>query len=600
MAQADVPSTFQDILRPAFVKFGIPYTDLPGPDVSHLPESYQNLTAKYAQVDPRERPPLALCFAEGTDPEIVRIVSQVIYGTNNPLDYQAGSRWSTTANGPTGGQGDPITITYSFVPDGVSIPDGIGEGVAPNEIHARLTALFGSEAAWSAKFAQVFARWSELCGVHYVEVNDDGATLFSSPGILGVRGDVRICMKPLDGTYGVLAYNYYPNTGDMVLDRWENWAASANDFRFMRNIVAHEHGHGLGLRHVCPINQTKLMEPYLSTSFDGPCHDDKRGSQRHYGDAYENNNTAAAATNLGTITGTYLVPDASSDDNSDTDWYRFTVGAGQQVSVTLDVIGATYLDGAQNTDGSCSAGTQINSLDDQNLGIRLYDTSGLIVLAEATSQPAGVDEIIPNTALSVPGTYYLQVLPGTADAIQLCDLNIAVAPMSNPVITVSSPNGGEIWVAGAAQTISWNSANLTGDVRIELNRAFPGGTWEALFASTPDDGVESWTPSGASSVSCRVRVTSIAIPAACDSSDENFALITLSPPTDVVIRVISADVILNWTGSGAPNYRIYSAPNSDGPYFALEGTTTSTSFTDVGGASGGALRFYEIVASSTP
>ena len=66
-----------------------------------------------------------------------------------------------------------------------------------------------------------------------------------------------------------------PTNGDMVLDRSENWASGASgNFRFFRNTISHEHGHGIGMHHICPINQTKLMEPFLSTAFDGPRHDE--------------------------------------------------------------------------------------------------------------------------------------------------------------------------------------------------------------------------------------------------------------------------------------------------------------------------------------
>ena len=41
------------------------------------------------------------------------------------------------------------------------------------------------------------------------------------------------------------------------------------------------------------------MEPFVSTAYVGPQTDDTLGAQRHYGDFYENNNTAATATDLG-------------------------------------------------------------------------------------------------------------------------------------------------------------------------------------------------------------------------------------------------------------------------------------------------------------
>ena len=183
------------------------------------------MAARMIALPAEQRPPLAVCFSPDTDPEVVRQFTRFMEANNaSSLDYFANSRWSTTANGSTGSQGNPITLTYSFVPDGVGMPSGAGEPAAANTLNATMTSKFGSATAWKAKFAQCFAEWEAVTGIHYQEVADDGAAFPGSPGQLGARGDVRITSHPLDGQYGILAYNYFPNTGDMVLDASEPWA----------------------------------------------------------------------------------------------------------------------------------------------------------------------------------------------------------------------------------------------------------------------------------------------------------------------------------------------------------------------------------------
>ena len=51
-----------------------------------------------------------------------------------------------------------------------------------------------------------------------------------------------------------------------IRDTSKNWASSGGTYRFLRNVVMHEHGHGLGFQHTCPANGTKLMEPFIDTS----------------------------------------------------------------------------------------------------------------------------------------------------------------------------------------------------------------------------------------------------------------------------------------------------------------------------------------------
>lgn len=63
-----------------------------------------------------------------------------------------------------------------------------------------------------------------------------------------------------------------------------------------------------------------------------------------------------------------------------------------------------------------------------------------------------------------------------------------------PALTVISPNGGEMWQAGGAATVSWNSfpgviGNAVSSVGISLSTD-EGASWSTLVASTPNDGTE--------------------------------------------------------------------------------------------------------------
>jgi hypothetical protein len=101
-------------------------------------------------------------------------------------------------------------------------------------------------------------------------------------------------------------------------------------------------------------------------------------------------------------------------------------------------------------------------------------------------------------------------------------VNVIVQPA--PSITVSSPNGGESWNIGSSQNITWSSTGVTGNLKIELNRNYPSGSWETIFASTSNDGVESWVVTGPVSSACRIRISSLDDPSVWDLSDNNFAI----------------------------------------------------------------------------
>ncbi|HHE37280.1 MAG TPA: T9SS type A sorting domain-containing protein [Candidatus Cloacimonetes bacterium] len=61
---------------------------------------------------------------------------------------------------------------------------------------------------------------------------------------------------------------------------------------------------------------------------------------------------------------------------------------------------------------------------------------------------------------------------------------------TDPIIIVTSPNGGEQWEQGSTQNITWTSANFEGNVKIELEMI--DRTREVLVASTENDGVWEW------------------------------------------------------------------------------------------------------------
>ena len=61
---------------------------------------------------------------------------------------------------------------------------------------------------------------------------------------------------------------------------------------------------------------------------------------------------------------------------------------------------------------------------------------------------------------------------------------------TDPIIIVTSPNGGEQWEQGSTHDINWTSANFEENVKIELESIYR--TREVLVASTENDGEWEW------------------------------------------------------------------------------------------------------------
>ncbi|MDW8106952.1 MAG: matrixin family metalloprotease [Armatimonadota bacterium] len=368
-----------------------------------------------------------LCFAPGTPEWYVDYISRLIFGEFMPA-YNAGNRWTSTSYGSTGSRGTPIRLRWSLVPDGTQLP-GLSSGTQPSNLFSSMDSKFGNNRElWLTQFRNSFARWQQVAGVTYAEVNDDGAPFPNASGsATAPRGDVRIGARNLDGMGGVLAFNYFPNGGDMVLDSSENWQNAFATYRFLRNVVMHEHGHGLGFGHVIPVSETKLMEPYLSLAFDGPQDDDIRGVHRFYGDPYEVNNTQAQATLVELASATITLEWASLDRTADVDWYRLEVPAFRRLTITATPVGATYQVGPQG-----GTATTVNTRAIQNLDMELRSDTGS-VLATANSngleQPEQIADFVPPPA---GGTFFVRVFSGTGSLDDVQRYRLTVQLLARP------------------------------------------------------------------------------------------------------------------------------------------------------------------------
>jgi hypothetical protein len=404
---------------------------------------------------------IAPCFVPGTDDAVVAAF-EAVFDRLNPDRYNQTSRWSgTVASGSANAFGEPITLTYSYAPDGTNVPSGVGEPAANSNLYAFLNGIYGGNPlVWQALYDQVFDRWEEISGLNYVfEPNDDGVQLFNSPGQLGVRGDLRCAGKFIDGNSGTLAYNFFPQNGDMVIDTGDSFynTTTGNSLR-LRNVLAHEHGHGMGQLHVCPIQQTKLMEPTVSTAYDGPRHDDIRNAHRFYGDINEPDNDAGSATDLGLlsfpasvtvgpVSGAAVANGSviSIDANGEEDYFRFTVPGPAQATVTVTPIGTTYLDDVQQCSGasaSCCSTATTDSLVQGDLAVEVLDVDGASVIVTASSQPAGVAETASNVFLTGAGEYFVRVFEtGALTETQLYHITVSVAEPPFVPATISFPGG---------------------------------------------------------------------------------------------------------------------------------------------------------------
>ena len=405
-------------------------------------------------------------------PEIVSCIHQNILdsfqtgGGDEPAPFRVGGSglgWTTTSGGSSP-FGEQAILTWSVVPDNTVMPQGVGEPASNSSLIAFLDGIHhggpgpgGADLtlrAWFPILKSAFDRWDAVSAIRFsYESHDDGAALgnLSNVGIPGTRGDHRLGGHHIDGTTSptVVAYNFFPNNSDMVIDTDEVGRlgnANGNYIRF-RNTVMHELGHGLGLNHLDSTGSNFLMEPVLDVSIDGPQLDDILGIHRLYGDRYEElggNDNAGIATNLGSLMvgqsfklGEDAVDKAvapadvdfvSINMSADTDYYRFTATSAGRLSLLLTPLGPTYQEGPQG-----GAQTAFNTSALNNLSLFLYDNTGVNLLASSVVGGLGVAESISNFVVAAAGNFFIRI-SGAQDAAQLYQLDVTLIPEPTSVV----------------------------------------------------------------------------------------------------------------------------------------------------------------------
>ncbi len=392
----------------------------------------------------------AMCFAPGTNKKFVYMTSQLLgYQTANQDSsrFQQNDRWTSTATDGGGlGQGDPTTLTYSFALDG-SFVSSSSLGSGASTLFAWLDGLYPDRQTWQNLFHSVFQDWEDLIGTTYVyEPNDDGAFIGTfAPGILGVRGDIRIAGYnfPLDGDSGVLAFNRFPPFGgDMIFDAFDTFYDDIGNGSFkLVQVASHEHGHGLGMNHVCPTNQTILMEPFFSTSFLGPQLDDILNGLRHYGDISEPNDSIAQATDLGSM----LIGDEVNadnlaiDDNSDQDYFRITVSEPARVVFTVTPDAGVYEQGPQTQNCDSGVLTDYNSIENLQLIVRNSDGISIAII---NSGILGQPETMVFDTLDAGDFYFVVDGSLNVNNVQRYRLNARLEDLTfiDPIFAIDPPS----------------------------------------------------------------------------------------------------------------------------------------------------------------
>ncbi len=150
----------------------------------------------------------------------------------------------------------------------------------------------------------------------------------------------------------------------------------------------------------------------------------------------------------------------------------------------------------------------------------------------------------------VLGPGYSNDPTGWTDPSEFIDANRLV---SEPVLTLTAPNGGECWVAGTTETITWTSSNVTGDIQIQPYVA--GVPQTNLAAAAPNTGSLVWDIPAGYSTGTEYQIGISAMGGTVfDFSDADFKIgagpeLTLTSPNGGEDWPVGTTQTITWTSS---------------------------------------------------
>jgi subtilisin family serine protease len=244
----------------------------------------------------------------------------------------------------------------------------------------------------------------------------------------------------------------------------------------------------------------------------------------------------------------WTVPDAPSGnclirvsetdgDPSDVSDAVFTIYQGAAITVTSPNGGENWQAGSSHNITWTSTGTVGNV----KIQYSTNNGSSWTDVAASTANDGSYNWTVPE----VPSTNCL-VRISEVDGEPVDVSNAVFSICSQPTITVTSPNGGEVLEVDSSHHITWTTTETVGDVKIECSTN-NGSVWRTIAASTANDGSYNWTVPDTPSANCLVRVSE-ADGTPADVNDAVFAIVL--PPS---LTVTSPNGGENWQVGTAHN-----------------------------------------------
>jgi hypothetical protein len=173
-----------------------------------------------------------------------------------------------------------------------------------------------------------------------------------------------------------------------------------------------------------------------------------------------------------------------------------------------------------------------SSITFDKVDIEYYNGTQWVVIINGAPDTETYSWPVPNLSTNA-ARIWMKGWSSEGNAVDYSDSTFSIIPPLNGSITVTSPNGGEVWAKGSTENITWTSSGEVGNVRIYYSTD-NGFNWATIVSSTANDGTYPWNLPDILADQCLVKVRDAAISQISDVSNGVFSI--GGPPQIVLNR----------------------------------------------------------------
>ena len=164
--------------------------------------------------------------------------------------------------------------------------------------------------------------------------------------------------------------------------------------------------------------------------------------------------------------------------------------------------------------------------------IEYYNGSKWIVIENGTEDDGTYPWTVPNIS-TTQSRLWIKGWSANGNPVDFTDGTFTIFPAPAGSITVTSPNGGEVWAKSSTENITWTSSGEVGNVKISYSTD-NGFNWTDIVSSTANDGSYAWNLPDILADDCLVKVRDVNNSLISDVSNGVFSI--GGPPQIVLNR----------------------------------------------------------------